>query len=234
MSILTVAAINLVLCGSASVLGQSADSGPKLIGSATYSMPASAIEAEIGGDVTMAIRVESDGKPSRAVLISGPTWPCGKQPNDALRELSSTLSDTMMSLKFIPASKDGKPIEREIGLRIALKNPKLLGLPSPSIDPVTGKPKIKQISGGVLNGKAILLEKPFYPAEARKNRDGGTVSVQVMIDEDGNVVRAGAVNGAPTLQWVSRDAACRSKFSRTTLKGEPVKVFGVITYNFIP
>ncbi|MCC7306677.1 MAG: energy transducer TonB [Acidobacteria bacterium] len=182
----------------------------------------------------MAIRVGADGKPSRAVLISGPTWPCGRKPNAALQDLSSTLSDTMMSLKFITATKDGKPVEREIGLRITLKNPKLAGLQSPLIDPMTGKPRMKQISGGVLNGKAILLERPFYPAEARKNRDGGTVSVQVMIDEDGNVVRAGAVNGAPTLQWVSRDAACRSKFSRTTLKGVPVKVFGVKTHNYIP
>src|SRR5215813_8850527 len=51
-------------------------------------------------------------------------------------------------------------------------------------------PKI--INGGVLNGKAISLPKPQYPAEAKTAGVGGVVRVEVLIDENGNVESAKA------------------------------------------
>ncbi len=89
------------------------------------------------------------------------------------------------------------------------------------------------ISGGVLNGKAISLPKPDYPAEARAARISGTVVVQVTIDEYGNVAAARAVSGHPMLQQVSVNAALMARFSPTFLMGEAVKVTGVLTYNFV-
>ena len=210
-----------------------ADSPPVLQGEAAYVMPQSAIDAGIGGSVMIAIRVDENGKPTDAALVMGPMWPCGATPTDALRDLSSTLSETMMKLRFTPAIRDGKPVARNVGLRLELKNPRPASKPA-EIDPVTGKPKPRQISGGVLNGKATYLEKPPYPAEARANRDGGAVTIQVLIDEEGKVIRAGAVTGAPTLQFAAREAACKARFSPTKLAGDPVKVSGVITYNFVP
>ena len=94
--------------------------------------------------------------------------------------------------------------------------------------------KIKTISGGVVNGKALNLAKPAYPAEAREKRASGTVSVQVLIDETGKVIFACAVSGAKELQRASEAAAYQSKFSPTTLQSKPVKVSGIITYNFVP
>jgi protein TonB len=89
------------------------------------------------------------------------------------------------------------------------------------------------ISGGVLNGKAISLPKPAYPAIARTAHASGTVVVQVTIDENGNVVSAHAVSGHPLLQGVAVAAARSARFSPTKLSGQPVKVTGVITYNFV-
>lgn len=89
------------------------------------------------------------------------------------------------------------------------------------------------ISGGVLNGKAISLPKPSYPAIARAAHASGTVVVQVLIDENGNVVSAQAVSGHPLLQAVAVGAARQAKFSPTKLSGQPVKVTGVIQYNFV-
>lgn len=89
------------------------------------------------------------------------------------------------------------------------------------------------ISGGVLNGKAISLPKPSYPAIARAAHASGTVVVQVLIDENGNVVSAHAVSGHPLLQAVAVGAARQAKFSPTKLSGQPVKVTGVIQYNFV-
>lgn len=89
------------------------------------------------------------------------------------------------------------------------------------------------ISGGVLNGRALLLPKPAYPPIARQAHASGTVVVQVIIDETGNVIEAHAVSGHPLLQSVSVAAARGAKFFPTKLAGQPVKVTGLITYNFI-
>ena len=89
------------------------------------------------------------------------------------------------------------------------------------------------ISGGVLNGKAISLPKPAYPAIARQAHASGTVVVQVTIDENGGVISAHAVSGHPLLQAVAVAAARGARFSPTKLSGQPVKVTGVITYNFV-
>ncbi len=88
------------------------------------------------------------------------------------------------------------------------------------------------ISGGVLNGKAISLPKPDYPAEAKAAGAEGVVIIQVMIDEQGNVMEARAVSGPRMLQEPSVNAARQAKFSPTLLQGEPVKVTGVLVYNF--
>lgn len=91
----------------------------------------------------------------------------------------------------------------------------------------------KQISGGVLNGKATSLPKPAYPPAAKAVGASGAVTVQVLIDESGNVVSATAVSGHPLLRAAAVAAARGAKFSPTQLSGQAVKVSGVITYNFV-
>ena len=92
----------------------------------------------------------------------------------------------------------------------------------------------KTVSGGVLNGKATSLPKPAYPPAAKAVRAGGAVSVQVLIDESGRVISASAVSGHPLLRAAAVSAAHGARFSPTLLSGQPVKVSGVITYNFVP
>lgn len=92
----------------------------------------------------------------------------------------------------------------------------------------------KTISGGVLNSKAISLPKPSYPQIAKQANASGTVVVQVVVDERGNVTSASAVSGHPLLRGPAVAAAREAKFYPTKLNGKPVKVTGVITYNFTP
>jgi len=101
--------------------------------------------------------------------------------------------------------------------------------PPPEAKPTPRAP----ISGGVLNGKAISLPKPAYPPIARAAHASGTVVVQVLIDENGNVVSASAVSGHPLLINAAVSAARSARFSPTKLSGQPVKVTGVIQYNFV-
>lgn len=105
------------------------------------------------------------------------------------------------------------------------------GAPPPKATP---KPVPKTVSGGVLNGKATSLPKPPYPPAARAVRASGAVSVQVLISESGSVISASAVSGHPLLRAAAESAARGARFSPTLLSGQPVKVSGVITYNFVP
>jgi TonB family protein len=87
--------------------------------------------------------------------------------------------------------------------------------------------------GGVgLSERRLYAPKPSYPAIAKAAGAGGTVTVRVTVDEEGNVVAAEAVSGHPLLHAAAVDAARRSKFKPTFLRGRPVKVAGVISYVF--
>lgn len=89
------------------------------------------------------------------------------------------------------------------------------------------------VSKGPLNGYAKSLPKPAYPAAAKAVRAQGSVMVQVTIDERGNVISANATSGHPMLAPEAVKAARNAKFAPTILGDGPVKVTGVITYNFI-
>lgn len=89
------------------------------------------------------------------------------------------------------------------------------------------------IEGELEPGRALELPKPSYPAIARKAHASGQVTVQLLIDVDGTVLKAVAVGGHPLLQGVSVEAAKNARFSPTKLDGKPVKVTGVVVYNFV-
>jgi TonB family protein len=98
--------------------------------------------------------------------------------------------------------------------------------------PASTRPE-SPINGGILNGKALSLPKPPYPPIAKTAQVSGTVLVQVVVDERGCVIAAHAVSGHPLLQAAAVAAARQACFSPTRLSGEPVKVSGVIAYNFL-
>jgi TonB family protein len=60
----------------------------------------------------------------------------------------------------------------------------------------------------------------------------GKVDVQITIDETGKVISAKAASGHPLLRNAAETAAWKAKFTPTLLSKVPVKVTGVIVYNF--
>jgi protein TonB len=57
--------------------------------------------------------------------------------------------------------------------------------------------------------------------------------VQVLVDEQGAVIDARAVSGPAHLHAAAVNAARLARFSPTMLLGEPVKVAGTLSYNFV-
>jgi periplasmic protein TonB len=176
-----------------------------------------------------------------------------EQNVDVRRELIADVSRTELVPKEISAkASDVPPVRRGVVTQIGSSNsdaaapvavgpgsgsgivaaPTKVDISEPPPPPAPTPPRAP-ISGGVLNGKAISLPRPAYPPIARQAHASGQVVVQVVIDENGSVISARAVSGHPLLQAVSVAAARQARFSPTKLSGQPVKVTGVITYNFV-
>jgi len=94
-------------------------------------------------------------------------------------------------------------------------------------------PEGEQITSGVEPGHALELVKPAYPPIARAAHASGEVRVQVIIDTDGTVIAAASISGHPLLQAAAVSAARNTRFSPSKYNGEPVKVTGVLLYNFV-
>jgi len=103
---------------------------------------------------------------------------------------------------------------------------------NPPPPPEPPKPP-RVVSKGVITSQATFLPKPIYSEIAKRLRIQGTVSVQVLVDEQGRVVSAKAVSGSPFLIPEAQKAALQARFSPTMLGDRAVKVSGVITYNFV-
>lgn len=89
------------------------------------------------------------------------------------------------------------------------------------------------VEGGVLNGRAVSKPAPGYPGAAKSAGVSGAVVVHILVDETGKVIEADAYCGHPLLAKEAVEAALKARFTPTTLSGVPVKVSGVITYNFV-
>jgi protein TonB len=104
--------------------------------------------------------------------------------------------------------------------------------PTPEPTPKPEPPKKINVSGGVLQGSAIKKVQPPYPPIAKAARASGAVQVQVTISEEGRVISADVVSGHPLLREAAVQAARQWVFKPTELSGVPVKVQGVLTFNF--
>ena len=103
----------------------------------------------------------------------------------------------------------------------------------PTPTPTPKLPDIVRMTSTMITGKAVRKVQPPYPQIARAVRAEGAVPVQITISEEGRVLDATVVSGHPTLREAARQAALQWVFSPTVLSGKPVKVAGVISFNFM-
>jgi protein TonB len=89
-----------------------------------------------------------------------------------------------------------------------------------------------KLTSTVLQGKAIARPAPDYPPLAKQMRLEGVVSVEVMIGLDGRVESARAVSGHPLFIRAAIHSAYGWRFEPTLLNGAPVRVTGIVTFNF--
>jgi len=86
-----------------------------------------------------------------------------------------------------------------------------------------------------INGRAVLLVKPAFPETAVVTEaDGESISLKVVVDEDGNVVSAQcSLTCHPMLKDAAELAAMTSKFKPLSVEGRSVRYEGILLYNFV-
>jgi len=93
--------------------------------------------------------------------------------------------------------------------------------PPPAPRPVQ---KVVRVGSGVKPPRQTYSADPVYPPIARETHIGGTVVVDAVIDEHGNVVQARVVSGHPLLMDAALKAVQQWKYEPTTLSGQPISV----------
>jgi protein TonB len=90
-----------------------------------------------------------------------------------------------------------------------------------------------RVGGAVTRPEVISQPRPVYTELARRARVTGTVIVEAIIDQQGNVTNVRVLKGQPMgLDKAAVDAVQRWKFKPAMLAGRPVKVYYVLTVNF--
>lgn len=164
----------------------------------------------VNGRVMLTAVFSSSGEVTNIQVVEG-------QPDG----LTESAVEAARQIKFTPAMKDGRSVSQQVRLEYNFGNYQ------------NNPPSQARISAGVLNGRAIQKPVPPYPQEAKDAGVSGMVTVRIVVDEAGKVVEAKAVSGHSLLHQASVDAAHQAQFEPTTLQGQPVKISGVLTYNFV-
>ncbi|HEX5084135.1 MAG TPA: energy transducer TonB [Blastocatellia bacterium] len=94
--------------------------------------------------------------------------------------------------------------------------------------------EFEEVSESALLSRVINRVNPVYSANARKLNATGTVKVEVTISEVGIVIDARAISGHLALRSAAVEAARKWVFKPAILKDTPVKMKGVLTFNFGP
>jgi TonB family protein len=89
------------------------------------------------------------------------------------------------------------------------------------------------LTEGDLRARAISFPNPPFPPIARAAQASGTVEVAVVVDELGQVISAKSISGHPLLQPVAVQAARYARFQPVLVDSKPVKVSGILKYDFV-
>jgi TonB family protein len=152
---------------------------------------------------------------------------------EAIRDLPKhvTIFDPVAGTTYLLNPKD-KTASKMGSIMIRKTEGKPSSNASPTNDGNSATPRTQRVSGGVLQGNAVRKVQPAYPEIAKAAGAEGVVQVTVTVNENGEVTTAEAVKGHPLLKEAALDAARQWKFKQTELNGQPVKVQGILTFNF--
>lgn len=217
-------------CAAIAAIGQ--DTAPKMIRGGVLNgkavslpkpvYPVDARTAGIEAVVKVEVTIDENGNVESALAIKDETVDneLSTETVDRLASLREAAERAALEAKFSPTLLSGQPVKVTGTIIYNFR----LGGPADDSN--------KILDGGELSGRAVSLPAAKYPGPAKAVRATGPVAVRVTVDEEGNVISAKAVSGHPLLQSAAVAAAREARFEPALLDGRPVKLSGIITYNF--
>lgn len=198
-------------------------------------IPDEAKDSGLGGKMDVWVDLDADGNVISVESVDGPGTVCRDVTRPDVVALRKAAREAAKLAKFEPVIEDGKRQLASGVVRFEIPNGKS---EKPSEDQILDLGLLsatpKDGSESFLKRTAIVLPRPPYPPAARVLRASGPVSIKILIDESGAVFSAHPISGHPLLRASAGQAACKAKFRPTILTGKPVKVIGIVTYNFVP
>jgi len=85
---------------------------------------------------------------------------------------------------------------------------------------------------GALDSKAVSKPKAVMSEEAKRLKLSGRITVKVIVDEEGKVASAIALNGPAALREAAVEAAKQATFAQMVKDGITVRFTGTLTYDF--
>jgi TonB family protein len=202
----------------------------------------------------MSARVETDGK-YLIVRLSGTS----DDDSSALGSINVSVSKSTLAFPEVSGTLNGAPCRIEFFKLENIDEGSLIETPSPSnqysVIVVRIRPKdSKRPVRFAINWKSIASARqspetvstsdnlseaaptrkvlPTIPTLARSSQTLGSVNVLVVIDEQGNVISAKAIEGPVVLRQAAENAARQWKFRPAMRNGIPIQTTQTIRFNF--
>lgn len=99
-------------------------------------------------------------------------------------------------------------------------------------EPASNEPPPAMVAVGDLNSLVVELETPRYTEMERRMNVQGRITVNVILDSAGKVVKVDTESGPSSLRKSAEEAVRRSKFKPATVNGQPVGASGYLVFNF--
>jgi periplasmic protein TonB len=178
-----------------------------------------------------------------------PPMPVARAPRTAPKQIvqaGQLMTPTFVPKKVAYAADDAPPPDQQWaggvvggmsgemgGAPIAtLLNVGVSNDPAPP-KPTTFEPKRPIRLGSSMKPPQLIFSPlPEYPVLAKEAHIAGTVVIEAIIDEHGNVIEARAISGHPVLVQAALKAVSRRRYEPTILDGEPIPIELTIEVSF--
>jgi protein TonB len=177
-----------------------------------------------------------------------PPTPVARAPRTPLKQIVQAghlTAPTFVPKKAAYTSDDAPPPDQQWAGVVGGVSGEMGGAPiatllnvSVSTDPTPPKPTTSEpkrpirLGSGLKPPQLIFSPPPEYPVLAKEAHIAGTVVIEAIIDEHGNVTEARAISGHPLLVQAALKAVSRRRYEPTILDGEPTPIELTVEVSF--
>ncbi|HBR56587.1 MAG TPA: hypothetical protein DEA22_03815 [Blastocatellia bacterium] len=218
-------------------------SDAKAVNIPKLTIPPGTVATGIGGEVRVKVQLDETGKVIKIDDIDGPRWVCPSKAKNDVLAIRAASSAAAQNAVFSPAIRNGRPVKSSAWITFLIPNKRQFAADSnktTSGDATSAsdnnasitKDEVKQVTGGIINGRAISFPPPEFPYGLRITAGPVVVSVKVLVSTEGHVLSAEPISGPGVFYYNARIAACKAIFSPVELMGQPIEIEGVLNYVF--